>query len=794
MNGNLSASRIAERCLYYLKSIGKVNQTKKEVYMKHIWKVLLVFSALLMFAFSGELAAQPTSLGLSPSTADIQVDDSLDFTATLYGTEVDTASIHFESLHGLGTVVPALDSTDQFGVTGVKYKAGHLIGIDTLQAMWISDDLADTLIDISIITLTPMEGKWLELTPAKDTVVVTQAATIVAEIQDQYGNHVDATDPAQVEFTKSGKGTLGAASLNAAKNIAVAYTTDDSMVVDPPDTVYGKLVAYGAPDHSLVYTIGAAPDSVELSPETTTTVLVSNGTVFIWINVQLYDQYGNPSGLVDPYGTETYKVNFSVAPASTGGEFDGTGLDQIMVNQDGFGSIDYFSSLTAGDFTVTGTSEGVSDDIGITHQPDVPATIVLEPDSAGIPAGSDTVLTATASDQYSNHINMKRWWSSYSISFAKVDGDGTVGSAFLSGDSLNWKAKFTAWTDAADTSHVKASYGSVEDKVVIFSDEPGDLDHYKLEVVVDSSIVSDGYNADEANVVGIEAQDASNIRIWTYENPDTVTLTLDGSAAGASQVVWFYSPVPPDTAAVGLTALIPENSFSEGQLVVEITNQIAESVPVTATDTAGHTGTSPGLTWLPSVLNSFTVALEDGLTTINAKDDTVNIEVTSIDVFGNPTDSMLPRNVIMSSSGGAVDFLSGETQFIDSKVSLIPMVALSPADALVLKVADVLIPAINGVSDPIIVDPSGVAEVPIVSNISAKFGSGDILYSVAKAGKVEIKVYNKVGMEVGSLVNRVVKAGYYQASLKGLNLSSDMYFVVMNGPGITKRIKATLIK
>jgi len=27
-----------------------------------------------------------------------------------------------------------------------------------------------------------------------------------------------------------------------------------------------------------------------------------------------------------------------------------------------------------------------------------------------------------------------------------------------------------------------------------------------------------------------------------------------------------------------------------------------------------------------------------------------------------------------------------------------------------------------------------------------------------------------------------------------LNLSSDIYFVVMEGPGFTKRIKATLIK
>ena len=67
-------------------------------------------------------------------------------------------------------------------------------------------------------------------------------------------------------------------------------------------------------------------------------------------------------------------------------------------------------------------------------------------------------------------------------------------------------------------------------------------------------------------------------------------------------------------------------------------------------------------------------------------------------------------------------------------------------------------------------------------------------YAVAEAGRVTIKVYNKVGMQVGSLVDGAVSPGYYQASLKGLGLSSDIYFVVMQGPGVNKKIKATLIK
>jgi hypothetical protein len=766
------------------------------------WKVLLVFSALLMFVFTGELAAQNYQLTITPSNTSMKVGETQDFTATLtYGTDpVEGEDIVFKSIAAdpLGTMDSPV-TTNSLGKATSTYQALTVSGGDTIQASFTEATTRQTVEVTAIITVNPDPAAKVIATPADTMVIVTETVTIVAELIDNYGNHVDATSADEVEFTKlSGKGTLGSATLNGGK-VEINYMTDDSMVTSPGDSILIKLVETGFADTSVIKTIGAAPDSVELSPATTTTVLVSNGTEVIWIDVQLYDQYGNPSGLTGPYSGEAYKVNFSVAPASTGGEFNGTGLDQIMVNKAGWGTIDYYSSMNAGDFTITGTSEGVSDDIGITHQPDVPATIVLEPDSAGIPAGSDTVLTATASDQYGNHINMKEWHGSYPISFTKVDGLGTVGSAFLSGDSLNWKAKFTAWTDAADTSHVKAFYGPIEDVVVIFSAEPGDLDHYKLEVLIDSSIVSDA-NIYEANAVRIEAQDASNIRIWTYENPDTVTLTLDGSAAGPTQVVWCKNPPVftingpvCDTLAVGLTALVPEKSFYDGQFFVGITNQIAETAPVTATDTAGHTGTSAGLTWLPSMINSFVVALEDGLTTINAKDDTVNIEVTSIDVFGNPTDSMLPRNVILSSSGGAVDFLSGETQFIDSKVSLIPMVALSQADALVLKVADVLIPAINGVSDPILVNPSGIAEGPAEWDISAAFGTGAISYAVAKDADVEIKVYNKVGMEVAS-VKESLKRGYHQLSLKDFDLASDIYFVVMKAPGVTKRVKATLVK
>jgi len=769
---------------------------------RNIWKMLLVFSALLMFAFSGELAAQD-NLGLTPETGNIGLEDSVKLTAVLTegGSGVEGETIYFSLLPGLsGSTVPASDVTDEFGEVEIYYKAATTSGIDTVEAMWVSgeEDPLDTLTDISIITVNPDAGTRINVTPVAKTVVVAQNATIVAEIQDKYGNHVDAADPAQVSFTHSGKGSLGVAGLNATNNIAVAYTTDDSMVVDPADTVTAELLVTGVTDYSLISTIGAAPDSVRLFCKGDPEVVVSDGANNLWILVQLLDQYGNPSGLVDPDEEDCYMVDFEVSAG--GGSFNVPGIDRIEVDEDGEGEIEYLSSMTAGVYAVTGTSEGASDDIDVTHVPDVPATIVLTPDSAGIPAGADTTFTASATDQYSNHIDMRLYYGTYAVVIEEVDGLGSIGGEFLEGDSLNWKATYTSHTLAADTAHIKASYGAVEDVVTLFSATPGDFDHFDLEVVEDSSHVSDG-DYSESNWVRIEAQDASNIRIWTYTNPDTVTLTLDESAAGPSQVVWYLNPplialtpngFAPDTAAVGLTALIPENSFISGEFKIGITNQIAEIAPVTATDTAGNTGTSPGLTWLPIGLAGFNVQIAGGLTTIHVND-TVDVEVTAIDMFGNVTDSLLPKIVDLSANKTGVVF-PGETHLMQTAVTLFPTVATAQCTGLIITVFDLLKPSTNGESDSITVAAAGVGEVPIVSNMSAEFGSGDILYSVAKAGKVEIKVYNKAGMEVGTLVNGVVEPDYYQTSLKGLNLSSDIYFVVMEGPGFTKRIKATLIK
>jgi len=608
--------------------------------------------------------------------------------------------------------------------------------------------------------------------------------------------------------------------------IEVAYTTDDSMATDIITT---ELVVNHTKDYDTVRTVGGAPTGMYIWIGDTIVVVGGIDPGFVdekqeYFNVALFDQYGNKTIWSDYYADETHPVALTVSAG--GGQFqrpedpydilDTVYVDSAGISSPGTAEANYLTSRTTGVYTITCTSGAAEASMNMTQICDIPDSVVLAPDSIGIPAGSDTVLTAIMFDQYGNHcladdgrfIGDTLKWDGVT---AKDDGD--MDPTYI--EDHNWKGRYYSYSFDADTAWIWVEFpdewlpdvrSKTSDTVVVFSAEPGDFDHFDVSILNmppelvfdDKALVSDGSEDSTClNAVTIEAQDANNIRLWTYINTDTVTLTLDGSSAGASQVVWFIpDTIPPwdgdkDT-IVGLTASIPEGVFTYGLAMVGIANQVAETVTMTATDTAGHSGTSPELTWLPIDVVGFSVGLEGGADTMET-DVTVNVEVTAIDTFGNTTDVGLPLNIVLSANRPGIEF-PGETHLMETSVDLFPTVATEVCTGLIITVADLLNPGINGSSYPIEVIAAGVGEVPIVSNMSAKFGIGDILYSVAKAGKVEIKVYNKAGMEVGALVNGVVEPGYYQTSLKGLNLSSDIYFVVMEGPGITKRIKATLIK
>ncbi|MEJ2567497.1 MAG: hypothetical protein P8Z50_01230, partial [candidate division WOR-3 bacterium] len=532
------------------------------------WKVLLVFSALLMFAFTGELAAQ-YNLIISPDGATLDLEDTQVFQARLTssGTGVNGETIDFEVLDppALGSVSPADSMTVNGGYAHTTYTASTVSGTDTLVASW--EGLADTV----IITINPGTATSLNVSPGDTTVVVAEDAVIVVELWDDYLNHVDATSGTQVSFSTSGDGTFGTASVNATTGcIEVAYTTDDTVTTDVITT---ELVSNGTRDYDTVHTIGGAPATVTLAASDDSIIVVSDGSLEIGIYAQIFDVYGNPSAYANyyPVGDPTmYEVIFSVSEG--GGSFE---YDTLEVNAAGQCENDYNSSTVAGVYTITATSGDAVSTMDITQLTDEPDSVVVTPDSIAIPAATDTALRAVLYDQYGNHVYADderfasdiEWYLDYGNGYLHTE------SAYV-GEDHNSYCVYTAYEFAADTANIGCWVdvpAEPWDEVIIFSAEPGDLHHFAVGIFehMDTADVSDGSSIENVNVLTIEAQDINNIRIWTYENTDTVTLSLNESMAGASQITWFvmdYSSYPGfvvDT-VVGLTASIPEGYIFEG--------------------------------------------------------------------------------------------------------------------------------------------------------------------------------------------------------------------------------------
>ena len=64
-----------------------------------------------------------------------------------------------------------------------------------------------------------------------------------------------------------------------------------------------------------------------------------------------------------------------------------------------------------------------------------------------------------------------------------------------------------------------------------------------------------------------------------------------------------------------------------------------------------------------------------------------------------------------------------------------------------------------------------------------------IPYRIKDAGKVQLKVYNILGQEVATIIDKDIQPGYYRATFNGSRLASGMYFyrMTVNGNALLKK-------
>ena len=70
----------------------------------------------------------------------------------------------------------------------------------------------------------------------------------------------------------------------------------------------------------------------------------------------------------------------------------------------------------------------------------------------------------------------------------------------------------------------------------------------------------------------------------------------------------------------------------------------------------------------------------------------------------------------------------------------------------------------------------------------------NLLFSLPKAGKVTLAIYNIQGREVARLINGFQPAGTYQRTFDATDLSSGVYFACLKADGFSQTRKLLLIK
>ncbi|MBI1932092.1 MAG: T9SS type A sorting domain-containing protein [Ignavibacteriales bacterium] len=69
-----------------------------------------------------------------------------------------------------------------------------------------------------------------------------------------------------------------------------------------------------------------------------------------------------------------------------------------------------------------------------------------------------------------------------------------------------------------------------------------------------------------------------------------------------------------------------------------------------------------------------------------------------------------------------------------------------------------------------------------------------ISYSIAENSNVTLKVYNILGSEIATLVNKKQNSGNYEVSFNAVNISSGIYFYTLQSGNYTQTKKMVLVK
>ena len=247
---------------------------------------------------------------------------------------------------------------------------------------------------------------------------VGASSALTATVVDQYGNAV--SDATPVTFAANiGNPIPPASTSNGMATSAITSTlAGTAHITATSDSVSGSTIVIFTPGSPVTVTLNASPPSQTVGASSALTATV-------------VDQYGNAVSDATPV-TFAANIGNPIPPASTS---NGMATSAI-------------TSTLAGTAHITATSVGRSGSASVVFNPGAPHTLMLQPPTAVISAGTKITYTASALDVYGNSIGDVTSGTTFSI--APAAGGSFAGNAVTPTVKNTWIVTGTIGT-ASDT-------------------------------------------------------------------------------------------------------------------------------------------------------------------------------------------------------------------------------------------------------------------------------------------------------------------------------------------------------
>ncbi len=591
---------------------------------------------------------------------------------------------------------------------------------------------------------------------------------------------------------------------------------------------------------------------IHLSSGADNSVIASDYSNSIEYTDVAWDEYGNlsiaPSSSVVLAPTRSsYAIYFS-----TDGlikfvrSSDRTTADTLYPNSNGQVTRTVSSSKTTGiDILKTWSASSNSISTQVIVTPAAFAALVIMPDiNTPVIAGQQTILAVEKQDEFGNHID----WG--------VPGNQTITdykTAYYTGDVLDTNNKlnpainaelaalqvdtvttnmnrggwvdatkkairgasalasvggtlvatfpFTAFTLSADTQKVYASLGGLTATLTIYSVNTGLLRSFEARIAESDSV----HFAGDSVAVTFTALDSLGHRVYSYSsNGHTLALSNTSvSAIATMDTTYYFSYINSHNEYVKSTGLnIQDTVFNQGQAIFYLHKFVVDSENNVSIEGGGISATAlQGLKFMPLAASTafgyWLVTAPDTLKSI----DSFSFTVTPRDKYYNVNNTE-QINVNISSNqtsgfniGSNPKVITGPTVFdgtlSGAKGNMILYVFDNTNSSIFAESSPIAINVLNGIENT----NSLPKEYALLQNYPNPFNPTTLIkYDLPKAGLVTLKVYDLLGREVATLINRNQAAGKYSVQFNASKLASGVYIYRIESNNFSAVKKLMLLK